>query len=486
MKYKKIILIFILIVSGLSSIANAESLTKGDFVIFPSYTGSLLYDKILKESEAAFVGICFKAGRLVPVEYNYKKAAIEKAEGSDRESLYRNAALQLKAGIYTVLAAYEQNGEYVLKLNIYPLNEKYADLKLEKTIRSRLAENLPLKAAREFAILINQLTLKCEVVRIQSDGSALINAGQWHGLEIGSYSTGSGKINIKNVERYTAVAEGINFTEGQTIEFKMLPGLENYIEKNQLEIRENTVKVYGTDPFFDKRDGSIKESIKGTCIINQGASFCLPGYGSFLSLEYMGIEKGKPDYAGVAIAASLTAVHLGLVPALTDFEVEFFPWVEDPDRTDQMKRLNYFMWGTLPLTFTASFFSQLSYNYKELNMLPPQFEDHDRSAAIVSVFVPGGGMFYKGYRWSGWGIYLGEMSMAGYAVYTEDDALRNKLLASLAAVKCAEIILSYFISPSYANYNREVASFNSVDFSIGMNKNHERGEDFTASVFLRY
>ncbi|HPS85470.1 MAG TPA: hypothetical protein PLY36_01930 [Spirochaetota bacterium] len=486
MKYKKLILMLILIVSGMNSKVHGDSLTTGDFIIFPSYTGNFLYDEILKGSEAALIETCSAAGRLVPIEYNYKKAAIEKSDGTDRDNLYRNAALHLKADIYAVLTAYAENGDYVLKLNLYPLNKKYENLKFEKIIRSRIPENIPLKAAREFALLLNKLTLKCEVIKIYSDGSALINAGQWHGLEAGSYSTAAGNIKIENVTRYTAIAMGINFTEGETLEFKFLPELQKYIKKNDYAVNENTAKFYGTDEFFDKRDGSVKESIKGTCVINQGASFCLPGYGSFLSIEYMGIEKGKPDYAGVFITSSLTAVHLGLVPVLEDFDVNFFPWVDDSGRTDQMKRLNYFMWGTLPLTFTASFFSQLSYNYSELNMLPPQFADHDRSAAVISVFVPGGGMFYKGYRWTGWGVYIGEMSLAGCAVYSEDDDMRNIFLGSLAAVKCAEIIVSYFISPSYNYFNREVSSFDAVDFSIGMNRNHEGGGDFTASVSLRY
>lgn len=485
MNYKKIIL-SILILYGICSAAAAEPQVKGDFLIFPSYTGSLLYDEILKESEIAINQTCFKAGRLVPIEYNYKKAAIEKSGGTDRSSLYRNAAVMLKADIYAVLAAYQQNGDYVLELFIYPLNEKYGNLKAEKIIRSRIAENLPLKAAAEFAALLKDVKLKCEIIKTYEDGSVLINAGQWHGLEIGNYSTTAGNINIKDVSRYTAVADGMNFREGDVIEFRFLPELDEYIESSRYEIKKNTARIYSTDEFFDKRDGSVKESLKGTCVINMGANLILPGYGSFLSLEYMGIEKGKADYAGVAITASLTSVQLGLVPVMTDFDVSFFPWVDDPDRTDQMKRLNYYLWGTLPLTFTASFFSQLSYNYTALNMLPPEFADHDRSAAIISVFVSGGGMFYKGYRWSGWGLYLSELSMAGYAVYTEDKDTRNRILGSLAVLKCAEVALSYFISPSYANFNREISSFNSVDFSIGMNRNSQGGEDFTASVFLRY
>jgi hypothetical protein len=485
-KYKNYFLIFILIASGIFSNAHGESGAKGEFVIFPSYTGNSLYDEILRGSESALLETCIKAGRLVPVEYNYKKAAIGKSDGSDRENLYRNTALFLKADIYAVITAYDENGDYVLKLNIIPLNEKYKDLKSLKIIRSRIPENLPLKTAREFAGILSGAALISEVVKVQDDGSAVINSGQWHGLETGSYSTDTENIKIKNVSRYTAVASGINFSEGQQLKFKVYPRLEKYIEKNNYGIVENTVKVYGTDEILDKRDGSVKESIQGTCVINQGANFCLPGYGSFLSVEYMGIEKGSPDYAGVFIAASLTAVHLGLVPVLTDFKVKFVPWMEDSGRTDRMKRLNYFMWGTIPFTFTASFYNQLAYNYREKKLLPPQFAGYDSSAAVLSVFLPGGGLFYKGYRWTGWGIYIGEMSMAGCAVYTKDKAERNILLGSLAAVKFAEIIISYLIPPSYAYFNKEISSTGDVDFSIGLNKNYNGDGELTASVFLRY
>ncbi len=486
MKYKKIKLGFVLIFFVFCSGVYGEITVKGDFVVFPSYTGNPVCDEILKGSESALIEVCFSAGRLIPVEYNYKKAAVEKSEGSDRSSLYRNAAIYLKTDIFSVITCMEEKGDYVLKLELIPLNDKYKSMKSEKIIKSRLPENLPLKAAREFANLMNRVTLKSTVLEIFDNGSALIDSGQWHGLEKGCYNTDAGQIVIKDVSRYTSVVYGKFFTKGETLEFKIYPDLEKIIKKINYEIVENTVRVYGTDDFLDKRNGRIKESIKGTCIINEGANFCLPGYGSFLSLEYMGIDKGKADTAGIVLTSSLAAVHLGLVPLLADFEVNFFPWVEDSDRSDRMKRLNYYTWSTLPLTFAVSFFSQLTYNYREKNMLPPQFVDHDISAAVLSVFVPGGGMFYKGYRWSGWGIYIGEMSLAGYAVYTEERRERNVLLGSLALFKGVEIITSYFVEPSYAFFNREVLSAEHVDFSVGLNNDINGNAELTASVSLNF
>jgi hypothetical protein len=170
---------------------------------------------------------------------------------------------------------------------------------------------------------------------------------------------------------------------------------------------------------------------------------------------------------------------------MTDFEVNFFPWVEDNDRTARMRRLNYFMWGTLPLTFTASFYSQLAYQYREKKLLPPAFADPDVSAAVVSVFIPGGGMFYKGYSISGWGIYLTELSLAGFAVYTEDNGERKALLCSLAVFKCLEIILSYTLPVSYPFYKKEIGSGN-YDFSVSFSEDMDSGNAITASVSLHY
>ena len=486
MNYKKIILISLIIIYGAAAKANGEPGINGDFVIFTSYTGNPLYDELIRTGEYALLETCYRAGRLVPVEFHYKKAAIEKSEGADRDNLYRNTAVYLKVGIYAVITSYNENGFYVLRLKLVPLNDKYRDLECEKTVRAHIPENIPLKAAREFAGLLKGVSLKSDILEIYDDGSALINSGQWHGLEIGSYSTDAGTVNVKNISRYRSVVKGANFADRRVIDFKLFPQLDSYIKKIDYDIRINTAKVYSRDEFLNKRDGAVKGAIQGTCLINQGASFCLPGYGSYLSLDYMGIENGEPDYAGIFITLSLTALHLGLVPALTDFDVMFLPWVSDNDRTVQMKRLNYFLWGTIPLTFSVSFFSQLEYNYMGKRLLPPKFEDPDISAAVVSVFIPGGGMFYKGYRWTGWGVYLGEMSLAGYAVYEGDSSRRNRLLCSLAVFKLAEIAASYYAPVSYPWFNRELSSSGDVDFSIGLNKNSAGGGEFTASASFRY
>ncbi len=468
------------------SYALGNDAVRGDFVIFPSFTGNSIYDSILKGCESAIIDASSRAGCVVPVEYNYKKAAIEKSDGSDRAGLYRNAALYLKADMLAVLTVSDQSGEFIATVSLVPVTEKYHDLKKEITVRSRVPENIPLKAAREFALMFKKRALSGRVIRVYDDGSALIDSGQWHGLNAGSYQTSAGDVEIKTVSRYTSVIRGRHLAAGTEISFGILPDIKNYIDELDHAIRENTVRKYGTDEILNRRDGSVRESIQGTCVINQGASFCAPGYGSFLSIEYMGIEKGKADYPAIAITGSLTVLQIGLVPYMTGFDAEFLPWVDDSARSSGERRLNYFLWGALPLTFTASFYSQLAYNYHIKNMLPPQFTEHDMSASLLSVFVPGGGLFYKGYRWAGWGVYLAEMSMAGYAVYTDDRDMRMKLVAGVAAAKTLEVLISYIIPPSYSFFNREIAASHNLDFSVGIKPSHDSGSELTAAVSFRY
>ena len=483
---RKLIFIIAVIISNSYMGVNGQPLKSGDLVIFTYFTGNSIYDEILSASEIALANTCNAAGRMIPVEYNYRKAAIEKSAGPDADTLYMNAAQYLNAKIYAVLTAYDSNGDYALTLRLIPIKDEYRNLKREVTLYSKIPANIPLKASREFANILKTLPLQSDIVKTLPDGSAVIDAGQWHGLEPGKYKTDLGIVEVKNISRYESTITGLNFDKIDSIEFKVLPNLKSYIKKIEYNIKENSAKTYSMDDALDKKGGRIKESINGICIVNMGASACLPGYGSFLAAEYMGIEKGKVDYGGIFITSALMVTHLGLVPYMTDFKVNFFPWVKDSGRTDRMKRLNYFMWGTIPLTFTASFFSQLSYNYTEKDILPPQFEDCDTAAAVVSVFVPGGGMFYKGYRWTGWGIYIGEMTLMGSAVYAKDKKKRNILIGSLAALKCIEIAASYIITPSYSFFRKEISHSDSINFFVGIDKDYNNGNEFTAAISLSF
>jgi hypothetical protein len=100
--------------------------------------------------------------------------------------------------------------------------------------------------------------------------------------------------------------------------------------------------------------------------------------------------------------------------------------------------------------------------------------------------VPGGGMFYKGYRWTGWGIYLSEMTLIGCSVYTEDKKNRNILLGSLAALKCIEIAAAYIITPAYPFFLKEISHSDNINFFVGLNKDHNNTKEFTAAISLSF
>ena len=68
-----------------------------------------------------------------------------------------------------------------------------------------------------------------------------------------------------------------------------------------------------------------------------------------------------------------------------------------------------------------AFLDQLAHQFKTNNVLPPFFMNRNETALVLSLLIPGGGMFYKGHRLPGWGFYLSEMFLAGFCVYTKDD-----------------------------------------------------------------
>ncbi len=201
----------------------------------------------------------------------------------------------------------------------------------------------------------------------------------------------------------------------------------------------------------------------------------------------MGIEKGEPDMYGVFATGGITALHLALPSMMNNFDINFFPWIMDDEKERRDQRLQYFLWGTLPLTFSVSFYNQLAYQYHRKSLLPPLFEDPDATAAAVSVFVPGGGMFYKGRRFEGWCFYLSEMTLAGYSVYQWDKTSGKAAAGGLLLLKAVEVAVSYAASPSYRVHRTEVSSGdNYPDFSVGINTGISGSDEVTLSVSIPF
>jgi hypothetical protein len=207
---KKLILIIAAIISSICIGLNsglAQSPKVGDLVIFTAFTGNPIYDEILSASERALVNTCNTAGRLIPVEFNYRKTALEKNPDQDTDTRYMNAAIYLDAKVYAVLTAYYENGDYALNLRVIPVKDDYKELKHETVVYSKIPANIPLKAAREFANILKSVPLHSDIIKTLPDGSAIINAGQWHGLEIGKYKTNRRTFVIAHEHHYSILCK---------------------------------------------------------------------------------------------------------------------------------------------------------------------------------------------------------------------------------------------------------------------------------------
>jgi len=465
----------------------AESSSHGEIVIFPVYTGNSVADVILKTTEQRLKDACAASGRFIPVDDNSVQFMFRSADGKDRYDLYRNTAVSLGADCYAVVTLYGEGAGFRAVVEFFTAAAEFKDKDFKFSLAANVAENIPLKTAREFASRLKSFPLTVKILGKKGESGYIVSAGQWHGLEEGSYSSSSGDIKIHHITRYTSVVECSGLQEGARLTINVYPDNGTFISMLDRQILENTVRRYGTDEILQGRSGSGQELIIATCLVNQGASFCLPGYGSFMAVEYLGIENGVVDRTAVGFTVVLTAAHLLLPSALTEFEIDFFPWDRDSHKTREMQRFQYFLWATLPVTFSVSYYSQLAYQYREKNLLPPLFGEHDTTAALLSTFIPGGGLFYKGYRGAGWALYAGEMSLAGCAVYMYGSRNGYAAIAAFAALKAADILAAWMLDPSYEAYRREVAGTDrDLDFGAAFVPDADGKGEFLVSVTKRF
>lgn len=483
---KALILTALFIVSSAAGL-KAEGSVHGDIVIFPAYTGNSVADVILKTTANRLLDACAATGRFPAVEENSVQSVLRSADGKDRYDLYRNTALSLGADAFVVITLYGEGTAFRAVVEFFPVAADLKDRGFKFSVSAAVAENIPLKAAREFALRLREFPVMTKVLGKSGDSGFMVSAGQWHGLKEGTYNSSCGKVKIHHITRYTSVAECKGLAEGSRLTIEVYPDNDMYISMLDRQVLENTVRRYGTDEILNKRKGSGQELILATCVVNQGASFCLPGYGSFMSVEYLGIENGVVDRTAVGFTAILTAGHLLLPSVLTEFEIDFFPWDRDGHKTREMQRLQYFLWGTLPLTFSVSYYSQLAYQYNEKNLLPPLFMEHDTTAALLSVFIPGGGLFYKGYRGAGWAMYAGQMPLAGCAVYMYGSRNGYICMAAFALLKAADILAAWMLEPSYETYRKEVAGTEStLDFGAVFVPDADGKGEFLVSVTKKF
>ena len=431
---------------------------KGNIAVFSLPQTNLQLTALSNKSDEAVSDAFRQLGRFLPVDSARLQQALAAIPEKEQGDHYRKAAEALSVDIYAVSSITMAGNDIIGTLTIVPLTGRYQRLKKTLYLRCRIPLNMPLKLAREIAQLHADLPIEADIIEKREGRLRLINAGQWHGLSSGAVRISGGEtVIVKTVGRYQSLVElPPSMTEARSITIPAYPPIQKIIGDIEERIDFNTNYKYGLANTGIKGIDPEKKFAQGMCLVNPGANACLPGYGSYLATSYMGFKKTAPSVPGILASTLLIVTHFILPEAMGKFKINFFPGVMDSDKTRQLSNLQIFSWATLPLTVSAAYLDQLSYQFTSNSILPPFFMNRNETALVLSAFIPGGGYFYKGYRMPGWSFYLSELFLAGLCVYKKDD--KKYLLyggIALGGVKLVELISVFFCTSSYSFHNIE-------------------------------
>ncbi|MFH0975632.1 MAG: hypothetical protein V1874_07595 [Spirochaetota bacterium] len=393
-------------------------------------------------------------GRFMPVD-DIPEALFNKAKnesGGDGRDIFNKTAQFLNCDIYVLVSSYQTGNMFYSDVAVVPVNQEYKSLEKIVKLRSKIKLNIPLKAGIEIALLHKNIPVNASVVKSFGNETYLISAGQWQGIKNDEvYKLPESDIRVIQTGRFESIVKSPAIKkEGESIVIKIFPDIDKIFLELDNDISRNTVNRY---ELAQGTDG--KRLLEGICVVNIGGNICVPGYGAFLSTSYLGFKDPKPDWPGITVSATVIGMQFLLPELMTDFKINFFPWEQDSSKTGRMQDLQKFLWITLPVTFSTAYMDQLANQFRSTEHLPPFFNDKDNMAAVFSLFIPGGGLFYKAHRLAGWGFYFSEMSAAGYAVYNYEKKSGKCALIALGALKLADIIYAYIIRTSYSFYNLE-------------------------------
>ena len=397
-------------------------------------------------------------GRLLPEEGNRIGWALSSV-GADGASPDRHlaAAKLLGADLLVTISFTAAPRVNYADLRVRAINPEFSSMERSVRVRSRVLQNIPLKLAREIAFLHRGVPVRARVMGRTGDGLLVINAGEWNGLAPGKISTSRGTADIRQTGMYHSLIGAAGAKEGDTLSIPAGSGCDTIVRELEERLEKNSFRTYGLPFTLLKNQDDERRFVTGTCIVNPGGNLCLGGYGAFLSTGYLGFQDPSPATGGIIASSAAYAVQLALVPAMSRFKANFFPWERDSDKPARLQDLHMFLWCTIPLTFSAGFFDQLAYQYHKSEHLPPFFLYRDNMAAILSIMVPGGGLFYKGHRVAGWSYYFAEMGLAGYAIYNWDNGSRGKYaLGALGVIKTVELLHAYFMPAGFRFFNMEM------------------------------
>lgn len=402
-----------------------------------------------------------RLGRFLPVEQNEIDNAHKKNIASDKtaEHALRDFATACGADIYVSLSFSQSGKSNIADIKIRALRDEWKFLEKSKRVQSKISTNIPSLLAREIAFAHKNIPLTAKVLEIPEKGFVRISAGEWNGITAGAYTTDKGIIHVVQTGKYQSIVKSEHLQKEHALKLHTFPDISAITTELDGIILHNTIKTYAIAEKQLKNDNDELRCLSATCVINPGGSFCLGGYGAFLSTYYLGFQNPAPAIDGIVISSLVYAAQLLAIPAWSMFQSNFFPWVRDSDKTERQQQLHIFLWATIPLTFSAAFFDQLAYQCHRSEVLPPYFLYRDNTAALLSAIIPGGGLFFKGYRYTGWAYFLSQMALGSYcAYYWNDDNTRKYFLVGIAAIKALEILHAYLVKPSYSFFTAEIAA----------------------------
>lgn len=433
---------------------HAEEKDTPSVSVFGVPARSRMMGVLTDETTARIKNVFRDLGRFYPEPGYLLTGLMEKSGARETgEDIYMDTAKRAGSDIYVLFALYQLSDITYADLRVVAINPACKHLERAMVLGSRLMLNISLKIEREIIRLHSELPVRAEITGTPGDDLYLINAGQWHGLSGGMEgSSDENDIIIVETGRFQSVARanGGRVKDGDIFIFDIYPDSDEYLKEIESRISKNTVKKYSLENVLLKGDDPGKKLIESMCVVNIGGNLCLPGYASFLSTHYLGLKETSPSLAGVSVSALAILTQFCAPLVMNDFKINFFPWKKDSDKSGETQDLQIFLWSTLPVTYSVSYLDQLAYQFHEEQYLPPFFNDRDNAAAAFSLFLPGGGAFYKGYRITGWSFYFSEMIIASYGVYHYSDKEKRKTaFSALAVLKVADILFGYFAEPCY-------------------------------------
>jgi len=453
---KKKLTFFIISLLILNISINAEETSSPSAALFFLKSRSIQMNALGLRCVTTIHDSLHRLGRFLPVEVNQQNSAIDRAMKENSKNVFKRTAQLVNAEIYIVIHLRRRGNMFLAEARIYTLKDTYRSLQKIITIKSNIIGNVPMKLTREIAALHKIIPVITKAIKTKNSQKMYsINAGQWHGLKNGTYNTNLGKVKIIQTKRYNSYIVSQKHINNKTLVFKKFPKVQKEVDRITTLIKETTYNRYKIDNIL-KGANPEKRFLEGLLLINTGANFCLPGYGAFLSTKYLGFTKLKPDYLTMSLSGLIFIHHFLLPMYYGGFTLNFFPGVNDADKSSTERNLQYFTWITFPITLSVAFLDQLAIQFQESKILPPFFYQADLTASVLSLFIPGAGLFYKGHRIWGWTYYITEMALLGTAVTLLEHEAAPYIFIAFGVIKVIDILHAALTKSSYNFYNKEM------------------------------